>query len=172
MRKKHKKKKGGWGPTPPSRPRCEIYKFIITCCSGPISTYLVCIQNQGVKIYIDMHFYMHKSIIVSVSVHFQRSQETLIINQLEEIKHTLLLLLLFTTSHMCSFKDGCTSILTSFLCRESRCLCKCTSHPDGIHLSKGYREPNGKLLAIFLLPSIIIIIIIFMFQISGCQTAP
>ena len=98
-------------------------------------------SELGVTIYINMHFYMHKNIIVSVSMHFQRSRETLIINQLKQIEHTLLLLLLFAMLHMCIFKD--TLILTSCPWLESRCLCKCTSHPDGIHPRQGY--PRAKL---------------------------
>src|SRR6218665_3556177 len=92
--------------------------------------------------YINIRFYMHKSIIVSVSMHFQRIQETLIINQLEQIEHTLLSLLLFAMLHMCIFKDGCTLILTSCPCLESRCLCKGTSHTDGINPRQGF--PHGK----------------------------
>src|SRR6218665_1441393 len=98
-------------------------------------------SESGVTIYINMHFYMHKNIIVSVSMHFQRSRETLIINQLEQIEHSLLLLL-FAMLHMCIFKDGCTLILTSCPWLESRGLCKCASHPDGIHPRQGY--PRAK----------------------------
>src|SRR6218665_1283705 len=96
-----------------------------------------------------------KASLLSVSMHFQRSRETLIINQLEQIEHTLLLLLLFAMLHMCIFKDGCTLILTSCTCRESRCFCKCTSHPDGIHTRQGYPRAKWEVgqLAIFLLPS-------------------
>src|SRR6218665_3705529 len=89
-----------------------------------------------------MRFYMHKSIIVSVSMHFQRSRETSIINQLKQIEHTLLLLL-FAMLHMCIFKDGCTLILTSCPWLESRYI-----------PGKGTPSQMGRRLACHLPPSI------------------
>src|SRR6218665_1581605 len=87
-----------------------------------------------------MRFYMHKSIMVSESRHFQRSRETLIINQLEQMEHTLLLLLLFAMLHMCIFNDGCSLILTSCPWLEIRCYRACASV---LHIQMGYIPGKG-----------------------------